>query len=370
MQFLITTTFAVILLVGVASSCPSVCRCTEASRGVAVDCNNQRLWSIPKDIPKNTYVLYLQKNEIPNIDSTDFQNMTVLYQIDLSFNQITVIKSDTVKGLPKLKRLNLVSNKISVIEDNALNSTSLEYIDLSFNQITAIKSDTFKGLPNLGWLNMKNNKNISFVSNKAFLNLPQLKRLEFDMYCGCNSNIPFWTWLKVSQKFSLSIGCYDYNGLYLENVQPSNFYKCYAPSTPITTTSPTTATSTKNMTTGTPTSRTTASQMGRTTSTLTRRTISTPMSRTTITTTSAARITRKKLEATTFAPRVVIGIAIGAGSLAGGILLFCVICRLWRRSNDKDAKFEQQQDKINSVIPAIPPSTFPHRATEKLQFII
>ena len=78
----------------------------------------------------------------------------------------------------------------------------------------------------------------------------------------------------------------------------------------------------------------------------------------------------QKLEATTFAPRVVIGIAIGAGSLAGGILLFCVICRLWRRSNDKDAKFEQQQDKINSVIPAIPPSTFPHRATEKLQFII
>ena len=49
----------------------------------------------------------------------------------------------------------------------------------------------------------------------------------FDMYCGCNSNIPFWKWLKVNQKFSLSIGCYDYNGLYLENAQPSNFYKCY-----------------------------------------------------------------------------------------------------------------------------------------------
>jgi len=57
MQFLITTTFAVILLVGVASSCPSVCRCTEASRGVAVNCSNQRLSSIPANIPNNTYIL-------------------------------------------------------------------------------------------------------------------------------------------------------------------------------------------------------------------------------------------------------------------------------------------------------------------------
>lgn len=79
----------------------------------------------------------------------------------------------------------------------------------------------------------------------------------------------------------------------------------------------------------------------------------------------------QKLKATSFAPRTVIGIAIGAGSLAGGILLLCVIWRLLRRSSkDKNIKFEQQQDKIKSVIPAIPPSTFPQRATEKTQYII
>jgi len=33
----------------------------------------------------------------------------------------------------------------------------------------------------------------------------------------------------------------------------------------------------------------------------------------------------QKLEATPFTSQAVIGIAIGAGSLAGGILLFCVI---------------------------------------------
>ena len=57
MQFLITTTFAVISLVGVASLCPSVCRCTEFLGDLDVDCTNQGLSSIPKDIPNNTVIL-------------------------------------------------------------------------------------------------------------------------------------------------------------------------------------------------------------------------------------------------------------------------------------------------------------------------
>ena len=75
----------------------------------------------------------------------------------------------------------------------------------------------------------------------------------------------------------------------------------------------------------------------------------------------------QKLDAPIFASRVVIGIAIGADFIAGGILLLCVIWRLWRRSNYKEYKLEQQPDKITSVIPAIPPSTFPQKPTEKSQ---
>jgi hypothetical protein len=56
MQFLNTAIFAVILLVGVASSCPSVCSCTDPSDGVLY-CNNRGLYSIPPDLPNNTYDL-------------------------------------------------------------------------------------------------------------------------------------------------------------------------------------------------------------------------------------------------------------------------------------------------------------------------
>lgn len=57
MQFLKTVIVLVILLVGVALSCPSVCSCTDTSDGVTVDCSNRGLDSIPTDLPNNTYTL-------------------------------------------------------------------------------------------------------------------------------------------------------------------------------------------------------------------------------------------------------------------------------------------------------------------------
>ena len=61
MEFLITTIVAVILLVGVVSSCPSVCSCSavtwELGVGVFVDCDKRGLDSIPKEFPSDTYAL-------------------------------------------------------------------------------------------------------------------------------------------------------------------------------------------------------------------------------------------------------------------------------------------------------------------------
>lgn len=51
MQFLITEIVGVYLLVGVVSSCPSVCSCTDTSDGVTVDCSGRVLDSIPTDLP-------------------------------------------------------------------------------------------------------------------------------------------------------------------------------------------------------------------------------------------------------------------------------------------------------------------------------
>ena len=57
MEFLITAIVAVILLVGVGSSCPGVCRCVDTPDGQQVYCNAKGLDSIPTDLPNNTYSL-------------------------------------------------------------------------------------------------------------------------------------------------------------------------------------------------------------------------------------------------------------------------------------------------------------------------
>ena len=57
MQFLITAIVVVILPVGVVSSCPSICSCTDTSDGVTVDCSDRGLDSIPTDLSDNTYIL-------------------------------------------------------------------------------------------------------------------------------------------------------------------------------------------------------------------------------------------------------------------------------------------------------------------------
>ena len=57
MQFLIIVIVAVILLVGVVSSCPAVCGSTDTSDGDHVNCSSRGLDSIPTDLPNNTYEL-------------------------------------------------------------------------------------------------------------------------------------------------------------------------------------------------------------------------------------------------------------------------------------------------------------------------
>ena len=49
---------------------------------------------------------------------------------------------------------------------------------------------------------------------------------KFTMFCGCTFNIPFWRGLNVRKKFSHSISCYDYTGLYLQDLETEDFYKC------------------------------------------------------------------------------------------------------------------------------------------------
>ena len=130
MQCLITAIVAAILLVGVASSCPSVCDCTNTSNGVIVHCSSRRLDRIPTHFPKNTYKLELQENDISVIENNAFNNLPDLRYLYLHSNKITSIKSDMFNNLTKLYWLQLQNNNISVIKNNTFNNLpSLEELE-------------------------------------------------------------------------------------------------------------------------------------------------------------------------------------------------------------------------------------------------
>jgi hypothetical protein len=48
------------------------------------------------------------------------------------------------------------------------------------------------------------------------------------MHCGYCNNIPFWKWIKLQQKISIYINCYDYVGEQLSKLQPNNVTGCFS----------------------------------------------------------------------------------------------------------------------------------------------
>jgi hypothetical protein len=48
------------------------------------------------------------------------------------------------------------------------------------------------------------------------------------MHCGYCNNILFWKWIKLHQKFSTYINCYDYDREQMSELQPNNVTGCFS----------------------------------------------------------------------------------------------------------------------------------------------
>ncbi|KAG7170619.1 slit-like 1, partial [Homarus americanus] len=100
---------------GVEERCPTDCRC----EGTVVRCSRARLREIPKGIPSHATELYLDVNEITELDADRLAHLTALTRLDLSNNQIAVLQNNTFASLNQLSTLSLHGNDISMIPDGA-----------------------------------------------------------------------------------------------------------------------------------------------------------------------------------------------------------------------------------------------------------
>ncbi|XP_078500814.1 opticin isoform X2 [Lissotriton helveticus] len=129
-----------------------VCVCL----GTSVYCDDADLKSIPK-LPKETTYLYARFNQITRIRAADFTGLKKLKLVDLSSNSITHIDEDALRLLPALQDLIISENQLRALPEFP---SSMKRIDARLNhlQSSGIKHEAFRDLKKLHFLYLSDNK--------------------------------------------------------------------------------------------------------------------------------------------------------------------------------------------------------------------
>jgi len=134
------------LFMTTATPCPDICVC----RNREATCFNASLNSIPDSLNKD------------------------INKLNISHNNVTILKNDDLRGLRKLKFIYLNNNGIETVEPEVFCLTEqLTYLDLRNNKLASIQNVTFRCLKVLEYLYLNNNT-IEFLDLSLFENNTKL----------------------------------------------------------------------------------------------------------------------------------------------------------------------------------------------------
>uniref|UniRef100_A0A8C2YQZ0 Opticin n=1 Tax=Chinchilla lanigera TaxID=34839 RepID=A0A8C2YQZ0_CHILA len=128
-----------------------VCVCLSSS----VYCDDTDLENIPP-LPRMTTYLYARFNRISHIRAGDFKGLTKLKRIDLSSNFISSIDNDALYSLPALQDLILSENQLAALP---MLPSGLELLDVRLNRLqsSGIQPRAFGALAKLQFLFLADN---------------------------------------------------------------------------------------------------------------------------------------------------------------------------------------------------------------------
>lgn len=154
---------------------------------------------IPEDISNNVTILDLSYNQI-TLNASDIrvlQMYSLLTELYLMENNITVIYNNSFSNLSNLQILNICGNAISVIEQGSfVGLNEVKELYLCQNKILQLNPNTFVPLNNLKVLNLQGN----LISHFAAPQLFHLELLTLDgnpWNCTC-SLLELQNWLNKS----------------------------------------------------------------------------------------------------------------------------------------------------------------------------
>ncbi|XP_047997033.1 toll-like receptor 13 [Leguminivora glycinivorella] len=121
--------------------------------------------------------LNISHNYLVNIPEAVFDSFPNIESLDLSHNYIYTLDIMSFEGLRKLLYLNLSYNRLAKINSSLLRFYNLITLDLSHNNIQVIKSSDFGKLVNLKTINLDSNE-INTLEKNVFDNMASLTTID------------------------------------------------------------------------------------------------------------------------------------------------------------------------------------------------
>ncbi|KAM5298504.1 toll-like receptor 4 [Ctenodactylus gundi] len=154
--------------------------CLEVVPNVTYTCMEQNLYSIPSSIPSSTKNLDLSFNHLMFLGSQSFFNFPELQVLDLSRCEIQAIEDDAYQGLHHLSTLILTGNPIHNLALGAFSGlSSLQKLVAVEISLSSLHNFPIAHLKALKELNVAHNLIHSFELPEYFSNLTNLEYLDF-----------------------------------------------------------------------------------------------------------------------------------------------------------------------------------------------
>ena len=139
------------------------------------------LKEVPLSLPISLIELYLQLNQISELNDGDFRGLVSLEQLFLFGNNISSISTNALEDLVNLKTLNLRTNQITYLAIPIfVKLTKLSSLDLSENPLFTVGQDSFLGLEKLQVLYLSYITEETSVEDESFNPLINLEVLNLD----------------------------------------------------------------------------------------------------------------------------------------------------------------------------------------------
>ncbi|MBV96949.1 Opticin, partial [Eschrichtius robustus] len=155
--------------------------------------NYDELTDYRDQLPKTTAYLYARFNRISHIRAGDFKGLTKLKRIDLSSNFISSIDDDALLLLPALQDLILPENKLAALP---VLPTGIEVLDIRLNQLrsSGIQPEAFRALEKLQFLYLADNlldsipRSLPLSLRSLHLQNNMIETMQRDTFCDAEEH--------------------------------------------------------------------------------------------------------------------------------------------------------------------------------------